>query len=107
MKRKFYTVDFIVAIVQNWDKLSATANYKSEFLASDMLLDLEIILKKAKLTDKQQLILDKHWREGYTQEEVAITLGITQQMVEKHCRAIKKKIEKILNSMEEYENDVQ
>lgn len=105
MKSNNYTVPFIVSTIQSMDKVSESRFYKADLTACDILLDLEIILEKARLTDKQQYILDQCWIKGYTQDEVAQKLGVTQQMVEKHCRAIKKKVRKILKDMGELTND--
>ncbi|HID0815726.1 TPA: sigma factor-like helix-turn-helix DNA-binding protein [Clostridium botulinum] len=100
-----YTVPFIVSLAQNRDKISESRFYKADLSASDLLMDLEIILDRANLTDKQRYILENCWIKSYTQEEVACDLGVTQQMVEKHCRAIKKKIRKILKDMGELKHD--
>lgn len=105
MRAGKYTVPYIVSLIQNRDKVSEQRFYKADLSASDLLMDLEIILNKAKLTDKQRYILENCWVEGYTQDEVALELGVTQQMVEKHCRAIEKKIRKILKDMGELSHD--
>lgn len=106
MKVLDYSVPFVVGLLQNMDKISEKRYYKADLSASDLLLDLELIVRKANLTDKQFYILTHYWIEGYTQEEVAQNLGITQQMVEKHTRAIKKKIHKILIDMGENIDDI-
>lgn len=99
--RSDYTVPFMVSLIQNSRKIGEQRFYKADLSASDLLMDLDIVLDRASLTDKQRYILENYWIAGYTQEEVAKTLGITQQMVEKHCRAVKKKIRKILKGMGE------
>lgn len=101
MKTSKYTVPFIVSMIQNKHKISESRFYKADLTASDMLMDLELIIERSNLTDKQRYILNHYWIAGYTQDEVAQKLGITQQMVEKHSRAIKKKIRKVLQDMGE------
>lgn len=101
MKKTRYTVQYIVTLTQNLHKVSEQRFYKADLAASVLLMDLELILGRAKLTEKQEYILRKYWIEGYTQEEVACSLGITQQMCEKHSRAIKKKLSKVLKNMGE------
>lgn len=101
MKVNNYTVPFIVSLIQSREKIAEARYYKEDLTASDLLMDLELIIQQARLTDKQAYILKKYWIEGYTQEEVAKTLGITQQMTEKHCKAVKKKIKKVLIKMGE------
>lgn len=101
MKVNRYTVPFIVATVQSIDKLKVQRFYKNDMAISDILLDVELLLEQAALTNKQKYILEKYWVAGYTQEQVADMLNISQQMVEKHTKAIKKKFEKVLESWEE------
>lgn len=101
MKANKYTVPFIVSLIQNKDKIGESRFYKADLSACDILIDLDTILEKANLTAKQQYILENCWIKGYTQDEVAKKLGITQQMCVKHCNAIKKKIERVLMDMGE------
>lgn len=101
MKVNRYTVPFIVAAIQSMDKLKVQRFYKNDMAISDILLDVELLLEQAALTNKQKYILEKYWIGGYTQEQVANMLNITQQMVEKHTKAIKKKFKKVLETWEE------
>ena len=101
MRATKYTVPFIISLIQNKYKIGESRFFKSDLAASDMLMDLECILEESKLTDKQDYILNNYWIAGFTQEEVAKQLGITQQMIEKHSRAIKKKIKRTLQDMGE------
>lgn len=96
MKTNQYSVPFMVSLAQNSEKISEQRFYRGDISASDLLMDLEILIKTAEFTDKQLFILNHYWIQGYTQEDVADKLGITQQMVEKHTRAIKKKIDRVL-----------
>lgn len=105
MKARNYTVPFIVSLIQNRDKISEQRFYKADLSACDMLMDMEMIIERANLTDKQRFILENCWVKGYTQEEVAQKMGITQQMCEKHSRAIKKKIRRILQEMGELSHE--
>lgn len=91
-----YTVPMVISMLNNLAKIEQYRFYKGDFVASDMLIDLKIIMSSCKLTAKQKIVIEKHLIEGYTQEEVASMLGVTQQMIEKQCRAIKKKIGKVL-----------
>lgn len=101
MTKDKYTVPFLVSMIQNRYKIGESRFFKADLSACDMLMDLDIILLRSKLTAKQQYILENYWVAGYTQEEVAKTMQITQQMIEKHCRAMKKKMKKILKEMGE------
>jgi RNA polymerase sigma factor (sigma-70 family) len=99
-----YTVEILIALIQYRGKVNESKYYSGEITSSNMLMDLDIILNKINLTDKQAFILNRYWGDGYTQEEVAKELGVSQQMVEKHCRAIKKKMGKVLQDMGEIDN---
>lgn len=101
MKSQNYTVPMIIGLVQYRSKVAEQTYYTADLVASEMIMDLDVVLHRANLTAKQQFILDNYWGLGYTQEEVARMMSITQQMVEKHCRAIKKKIKAVLTSMGE------
>lgn len=56
-----------------------------------ILLDLEVLIRKSKFTVKQLNVL-KLWRNDKTQEEIAIILGISQQMVNKYIDSCVEKI---------------
>ncbi|MFT8313279.1 MAG: hypothetical protein ABF633_03375 [Clostridium sp.] len=96
-----YTVEHIISLLQNKHKLGESRYYKADLEASNLLMDLDLIIEQSQLTKKQQFIVDHYWIAGYTQEEVASKLDITQQMVVKHCNAVKKKIERVLIDMGE------
>jgi len=64
-------------------------------------MDLEIILSKAHLTEKQKYIMQKYWVEGYTQVELAKELHIKQPVISKHLIYIRKKLQKALKEMGE------
>lgn len=92
---------YIVSLIKNRDKVSEARFYKADLAASDLLMDLDLIIERIHLTDKQRFIMRRYWIEGYTQEEVAKELHVTQQMIEKQCRYIRKKIRKVLKEMGE------
>lgn len=100
-----YTVFMIISLLQNKSKVEQFRYYKGDFNACGLLIDLERIIQLCKLTNKQSFVVEKHFVEGYTQEEVATMLGVTQQMVEKHCRVVKSKIDKVLKEWEDEDKE--
>ncbi|OAA90881.1 hypothetical protein [Clostridium ljungdahlii] len=66
MKINNYTVPFVVKMIQEIYKLDEQRFYKADLSASDLLMDLNLILSKINLTNKQAFILEKYWQEGYT-----------------------------------------
>ena len=103
--RTNYTVDTIISLLKNRDRVGEFRYYKGDIDACATLIDLERLLSMIQLTDKQAIVVEMYWGQGYTQDEVAKMLGVTQQMVEKHCRFIKAKIEKVLKIWGELEDE--
>ena len=56
MQTKKYTVPYVVSLIRNKYKISESRFYKADLSASDLLMDLEIILERIHLTDKQEFI---------------------------------------------------
>jgi DNA-directed RNA polymerase specialized sigma24 family protein len=96
-----YTVPFVVALMQNKGKLIEASEHGSDMTATDMLMDLDYIMNRAELTDKQKLVVETCWVKGFSQREAGKLLGISQQMCTKHSNAVKKKIEITLKTLEE------
>ncbi|WMU08085.1 hypothetical protein vBCtySFA67_00067 [Clostridium phage vB_CtyS-FA67] len=96
-----YTTAKVVALIKNRNKIAESRFYKADLTASDLLIDLDDIIVRIELSDKQAYIVQKHWIEGYSQPEVARKLNVTQQMVLKQCQYIKNKIEGVLKEMGE------
>lgn len=82
--------------MQNYYKLKESRFYKGDLTASEILLDVDTIIAEANLNERQSFVLEQYWKQGSTQEDVAKQLGVSQQMVEKHCKRIKAKIEIVL-----------
>jgi DNA-directed RNA polymerase specialized sigma24 family protein len=66
---------------------------KSDFPASDILMDLRLAIAKAGLTDRQRQALRLYYIELKTQEEVAMEMdGITQAGVHYHLQGALKRL---------------
>lgn len=96
LKINNYTVNGVIELIKNYYNLKEVRLYRGDSFASDLVLDIDLILDKCNLSERQFVVVDKCWKEGWKQEEVADLLGVSQQMVDKHTRSVKKKIEKIL-----------
>ena len=70
--------------------------FAADELARDIILDLDLLLSRLQLTEKQTEVLELHFKQGYTQEEIAKKWDTSQVNVFYHVRAIKSKIKKEL-----------
>lgn len=96
LKINNYSVNGIIELIKNYYNLKEVRLYKGDSFASDLIMDIDLLLDNCNLSDRQFVVVEKCWKEGWKQDEVANLLGVSQQMVDKHTRSVKKKIEKIL-----------
>lgn len=95
-----YTKEFMLGAMSNKKKLEASL-YGSGIQAVELLMDIEFLMKEAKLTDKQLQVVDLYYYNQMTQEEVSNKLGISQQAVLDHLNKIKDKINKVIERWEQ------
>lgn len=62
----------------------------------DTVIDSERAIKKAGLTVQQQKVIELRWILGYTQNEVAEIMQLSQPTVLQHEQYAKKKVQKVL-----------
>ena len=62
----------------------------------DLIIDIDLLLMEANLTDKQMYIIELYYFNQMTQQEISRELKISQQAVLDHMNKIKKKIHKVL-----------
>lgn len=90
-----YSLNFMLGTMTNREKLKEGLYYSS-LEQFDLLMDMELMLKKAKLTEKQRQVVGLFFFQQYTQEETAKALDISQQAVFDHLTRIKIKLRKVL-----------
>lgn len=90
-----YTAPFMLGVLGNQDKIKEGA-YSGEMGQIDLLIDLEFLIKEARLTSKQLEVLTLYFIKQYTQEETSVKMGITQQAVLDHTKKIKAKFQKVV-----------
>lgn len=76
-------------------KLSVEAYVSGSIAHVEMLIDIDLMLKEANLTDRQMEVVKYHYFEQLTQDETAELLGVKQQTVLDHIKSIKRKINKV------------
>lgn len=96
-----YTQTYIVGAMTNRYKIIESCYYSGSIDSMDLIMDIDLLLKKAQLTEKQMEVVKLHYFEQYSQGETAKKLGITQQAVDSHVSNIKRKINKVLKDWKE------
>ncbi|MBC9785929.1 RNA polymerase subunit sigma-28 [Heliobacterium chlorum] len=77
----------IYALLANVHKLREMRFSRADYAASDLLIDFTNSVVEASLTSRQRLVIYLVYFRGYTQQEVARRLSITQQGVSDHINA--------------------
>lgn len=89
-----YTTGTMVGAMTNKKKIEESLYY-SGVDKLDLLIDIDLLLEEAKLTERQKEVVKLYFFLQYTQEEVSKVLGISQQAVLDHIKKIKNKIQKV------------
>jgi predicted DNA-binding protein YlxM (UPF0122 family) len=76
--------------------LKEQAYYTSNFDVIDTIVDMEILIKKAKLTKTQLDVFNLYFIQGYTLEEIAKMYNYTTQATFNNVKRSKDKIRKVL-----------
>ena len=90
-----YTTGLMVGAMTNKKKIEESLYY-SGVDKLDLLIDIDLLLVEAKLTERQKEVVELYFFLQYTQEEVSKVLGISQQAVLDHIKKIKNKIQKVI-----------
>lgn len=90
-----YSTEFMVGSMSNRRKIEESL-YFSGIEQLEILIDMDMMLKEAELTEKQAQVVDLYFFNQFTQEEVSQKLGISQQAVLDHIKKVKMKLQKVL-----------
>lgn len=94
-----YTDKVVFSAFKNIPSIEEQVFYTSNFYVIDMLVDMEILLEKAKLTDYQKELFSLYYIEGYTLQEIADKYGHYNHNTPRDAiKRVKKKINKVLES---------
>lgn len=88
-----YTMNSILSAMTNKEKIQEGLFYSGALNHMDLLIDIELLFKMSKLTEKQRKVVDLYFFKQYTQKEVSEMLGISQQAVLDHIGKVKRKLE--------------
>lgn len=90
-----YNHSNLMKMLSESKKLSVEAYVSGSIAHVEMLIDIDLMLKEANLTDRQMEVVKYHYFEQLTQDETAELLGVKQQTVLDHIKSIKRKISKV------------
>jgi len=91
-----YTPASVIYLLKQKDILERLAE-QGDTTASDILMDLDSIMKNVKVTARQQSCMDLAWYQGYNYREAAKLLSITPQGVYFNLKLVTNKIAKQLD----------
>lgn len=87
-----YTATNILNLLSEYKRFYINA-YESGCMASlEVKMDLDILLEKSNLTDRQAEAINLYYKEGMTQDEVAEVLGVSRIAVRYLLNWAEKKI---------------
>lgn len=104
-----YTLKIVINSLKNYAKISELKYYKGDICACDLLVDIDRIVELAALTVKQKIIVERLWKQGLKQCDLAKEMGISQPMIFKHVGYITVKLKRIVdtwNKEEDMDGDV-
>lgn len=90
-----FTEDKILSILANHRKVSIEAYALGNPQKVEILIDIDLLLKEANLTDRQLQIVELYFIKQLTQDQVAETLGVSQQAVCDQLPIIKRQIKAV------------
>lgn len=101
MKDDMYNVDAILYAITYKESLEDRAATTGNYSLLSVVVDAEAIIKQAGFTARQQDIFNMYYIDDYTLVTIASKLGISYQGVADCLSQCKKKIQKVLDNMEE------
>jgi len=93
LDKGLYSVEFILGCLKNYYTIAERRFYEADETARDLKLDMDYITSVLNLTDKQEQVLELHFKQGFTQEEIAELWGTSQVNIYYHVKGVRKKIE--------------
>lgn len=90
-----FTENTVLSILSNHRKVSIEAYALGNPEKVEILIDIDLLLKEANLTDRQLQIVELYFIEQRTQEQTAEALGISQQAVCDQLPIIKRQIKAV------------
>lgn len=89
------TPDGVTALLEDWEQLLIRPFDRGDYGVIDLILDMQVAVANAELTDKQWQAIDLVLIKGYTQQEVGDMEGVSQQSIQKRVFSATKKIAEV------------
>lgn len=96
-----YSVTNICDAIANADTYLYTAGVTGIYEAVDLVVDAELALVKANLNKQEKAVVDYRMKKGYTQEDTASVMQISQPRIHQIESSIKKKIGAVIRGWEQ------
>lgn len=96
-----YHVDDICQAIMSESVYRDTAGRTGDFEYIDIIMDADILLRDAGLTERQRYVLDLYYGKGMTLAEIGSELGVTLQAINDSLKQAKRKISKVLERWED------
>ncbi|WP_304427762.1 hypothetical protein [Romboutsia ilealis] len=92
-----YTEKVVYSTLKNRPSIEAKIPYSATLDGINTLIDMDLLLEQAKLTDYQAVIFDLYYRQGYQMHEIAKMLGVKHHTnISMAISNAKRKIKRIL-----------
>lgn len=93
-----YNEKTVYSTFKSLPMLREQAYYTSNFDIIDTIVDMDILIKRANLTDTEAEAFRLYFIEGYTLKEIADRSGATPQATFNNIKRLKEKIRRILKT---------
>ena len=100
-----YTSKSMITAMSNRQKVQEGLYY-SGLDHIELIMDIDLMIKEAKLTDKQLKVVELYFFKQFTQEEVSRVMNISQQAVLDHLKKVKFKIGKVLERWKSVDDSI-
>lgn len=92
-----YNINDVIRALKNKESFELNAGLKGNFDLLHIVIDSELALQQAELTDRQKQVIDLYWFEDRTLSDVGFILGISHQAVADSVKQVKDKLQKVLD----------
>lgn len=89
------TAEGVEELLRMWDKVLIMPYDRGDYGVIDLIIDFSIAVSLAKISDKQRTALELVLVQGFTEEEVAGILGVSQSAINQRIKTGTEKIAKV------------
>jgi predicted RNA polymerase sigma factor len=93
-----YNLQVVEFVMRNKSKLYQLAQFSKNTEIIDTIVDVDTIMQKANLPQKQLEAIELHWLHGYGHLEISKFYNVSHQAIHQRIASAKHNIKKILDS---------